>query len=143
MIISQGSAETLGNVSDLWEQMVGEARPDWVPNKDAWKTMALALFNTGNYVQLLAIENNKLVGFGDFVFFNEPSTGKLHSVGQHFYILPEYRKGQAGYKMYRAWKEISKGFGATVMELFSFADETARWTKVGFTPARTLLRKEI
>lgn len=141
--IHQGTLDTLDSVANMWIDMVQEKRPDWNPDVTAWKAMAKAMMGTGSYVQLIATEGNKMVGFGDFVFFPEPSTGKLHSVGQHFFVSPDYRKGSAGYKLYKTWKDISKDFGATVMELFSFTDETARWTKVGFNPVRTLLRKEI
>ena len=79
MIISQGSADTLDDVADLWEQMVHETQPSRIPDKEIWKVLISALLTTGKYVQLLATDSNKIVGFGDFMLIHEPSTGKLQS----------------------------------------------------------------
>lgn len=143
MKICRGNEKSLEAVTDLWVEMVKESRPDWKPSKEVWMAMAGSMLMGDTYMQLLAIEKERIVGFLDFMLFTEPSTGKLHCVGQHLYVKPEYRGSSAGSRIYREWTRICKASKVQVMELFSFEDEIDRWDKVGFMPVRVLMRKEL
>ena len=88
-------------------------------------------------------ERSKMVCFLDFFIFPEPLTGKLHVIGQHFYTMPEYRSSGISAKVYREAIRFAKRQGAEIAELFCFSDEQERWTKKGYKPARTLVRRKI
>jgi len=145
MRVVQGNQSTIADAAMLWLDMVRESRPDWRPDLENWCRMASLNMQAGHYFQLFALDDEKrtVAGFGDFFLFPEPSTGKLHCTGQHFYVRPEYRKGRAGAMLYRAWLRFARDAGASVVELFAFNDEQARWLKCGFEPVRVLMRKEV
>jgi len=143
MKIIQGDLTTIPLAAELWMEMVKESRPDWEPNPHWWIDIAQKNMISGSYTQLFAVDGDDVCGFGDLFLFPEPSTGKLHCVGQHIYVRVPYRGSSAARSLVREWYKIAKDSGASYMELFAFDDEKERWNKKGFLPARVLMRKEM
>lgn len=142
MIIRPGLEQDVVKVSRLWLEMVAELAPTYTPNVGWWRTMALQHLRGNRYHIFVADLGGRLVGFIDFFFFPEPSTGKIHAVGQHFYLTPEFRGQGVGRDLYQAAIELATPI-AQVVELFAFSAQTANWEKQGYKPVRTLLRKEL
>lgn len=142
--VVEATSEDLSVTQQLWLDMVKEKRPDWSPRSDWWLVLAEELLRSGTYTQLVAIDSTAMeaAGFLDFLVFPEPSTGKIHMVGQHLYVRPEYRGSSAALRLIRAAKKKAGKQGASVVELFAFSDEVDQWTKVGFSPVRILMRSE-
>lgn len=143
MIIRRGQIGDVLKVSRLWLKMVNELAPDYTPNVEWWRSHAEQFLKNGNYSMFVAEEGGKLVGFLDFFLFYEPSTGKLHGIGQHFYVIPEYRGNCVSGKLYRNTVKAMKEKGCKVMELFCFDNEKTMWEKKGFVLKRMLLRREL
>ena len=95
----------------------------------------------GTYTMFVAEEGGKLAGFGDFFIWPEPATGKVHMIGQHLYVKPEFRNTAIPGKLYASGIKAAKKKGATVFELFCFEKEQQMWNKKGYRPIRTLMRR--
>ena len=145
MIIRTATKEDAYKVSCLWEQMVNESRPDFTPNREWWEKMFISFMNTPiiKYNVVVAEYEGELVGFIDGFVFPEPSTGKVHGVGQHFYILPEHRQSTIAGRLYVDIVGIALRSGAEVLEFFCFPEGIPFWSKRGFTTARIMMRREV
>ena len=141
--IREGNEGDIVKVSRLWVEMVREMRPDFTPNVEWWRKIARESMRQGPYAMLVADSGGKIVGFLDWFVFPEPSTGKIHMVGQHLFLLPEYRTTGIGRTLYERAIEFGKSKGITTFELFCFDNEKLHWEKRGFSALRTLMRKEI
>lgn len=141
-MIRLATKKDIKDVSVLWEKMVLSMRPDWNPNKDLWETMCNTLMDSGFYSILVAESENSIIGFIDGMIFTEPSTGKTHGVGQHFFILPEYR-GRVGGELYREMVSLALKKGAEVLEFFCFPEELPFWRRHGYQPARVMVRSYV
>lgn len=132
----------LKEIALLWKQMVLEKKPSWIPDVNIWLIMAKQLMASGIYTILVGIVDGKIVGFVDGMIFVEPSTGKKHGVGQHFYVIPEHR-GYIGGQLYKeiVYEAVKKD--VEVLEFFSFPEEVKTWFDRGFSIARCLMRREI
>lgn len=127
----------------LWLAMVKELAPQFTPNVVRWRALARTHMRSGGYVMFVAEGGQKLAGFLDLFLYPEPSTGKVHAVGQHFYLGPEYRSGKTAWRLYDEAVGYAVSKKAQVMELFCFDGEKAMWARKGYVPLRTLMRKEI
>lgn len=145
MIIRYANPRDIEAIAALWEEMVKELAPDYSPRRDWWERMAREMMKTDAYDALVAVSENmdRVVGFIDGFIFPEPSTGKVHAVGQHFYVRPEFREKGAAAGLYRRALRHARDRGAEVMELFCFTEERRMWGRHGFRPVRTLMRREI
>lgn len=143
IIVRFATPEDVKILSGLWEQMVHELAPDYTPRRDWWESLAEELLKTSAYKALMAIDTvtGIVVGFLDGFLFPEPSTGKLHAVGQHFFVLPEYRNTTVARRLYAEAYRVAKVAGASVMELFCFPKERRFWNRHGFESARVLMRR--
>lgn len=143
MIVRAGNESDIVKASRLWLEMVKEMRPEWTPNVEWWRKIAVGSMRSGTYFVVVADEGGKLVGFLDWFIFDEPSTGKTHAVGQHLFLRPELRGSGIGRNLYDKAMEAVKDMGINTVELFCFENEKPMWEKRGFAPVRSLLRKEI
>ena len=91
MKIIKGTIEDIEEVSQLWLEMVKELASSYNPRVDWWQIIAKRAINGGDYRIFILKDDDVMVGFVDFFIFPEPSTGMLHSVGQHLYVQPAYR----------------------------------------------------
>ena len=142
MIIRQGMVTDIFELSRLWLQMVKELCPQFAPNVSWWRELAQKCFQGGNYFVLVAEIDNKIIGFIDWFMYPEPSTGKIHAVGQHFFVIPEERKKSISGTLYKKMMNISKKQGAQITELFCFDKEINFWKNHKFNPIRSMLRRE-
>ena len=143
MQIRQANEGDLVKASRLWLEMVKEMRPDFTPNVEWWRKIARDSMRQGSYSMLVADDGGKIVGFLDWFLFPEPSTGQIHMVGQHLFLTPELRGTGVGRELYEKTMEIGVKRGVKIFELFCFDAEQVYWKKRGFSPLRTLMRKEI
>lgn len=143
MKIRLANKTDLLKVSRLWLYMVQELDVDksLEPNVTWWRDHAAKFMDSGNYFMQVAELGGKIVGFIDYFIFPEPATSKLHCVGQHFYVLPEYRRAVISGKLWKLAIQQSKKLGAQVHELFCFESEKPFWQKHGFVLKRCLVRK--
>lgn len=123
--------------------MVRELAPEYTPNVEWWREHAKRFLSAGTYQAFVAEDGGRIVGFLDGFIFPEPSTGKLHGVGQHFYVLPEYRGTSAAGLLYRHLLKTARESGCQVIELFCFDREKSFWLKKGYKPVRSMVRREI
>jgi len=144
MDIKQATVKDLPAIGNLWLEMAAEIVPDtYKPNVTWWKEIAERLMRSGvRYDIYYAIDKGRVIGFIDYLIFCEPATGKIHATGQHFYVKPEYRKGNIGKMLYLQVLRTIKRLGIKVIDLFCDPNDT-QWRKCGYRPARMLMRKGI
>jgi len=144
-MIREATKDDVENISILWEMMVNEMRPELTPNKNWWASMCKSFLaqETTGYKIVVAQKEDEIIGFVDGFIFPEPSTGKIHGVGQHFFILPEYRKGSAAAGLYKTIVSIAIKKGAEVLEFFCFPEGMKFWGKRGYKLTRCMMRREI
>ena len=130
-------------ISRLWFLMVREMRPEWDPNPALWREHCFNFLRSGKYFIFVAEEGGRILGFIDYFLFAEPSTNKLHAVGQHFYMIPEFRKGKTAWWLYKVATDTAKKLGARVLELHCFESELPKWKRKGYEPTRFLVRQEV
>ncbi len=141
-MIRPATADDLSEIAILWKQMVLEKRPSWFPDVNIWMLMAKQLMATDIYTLLVGVVDGKIVGFVDGMIFVEPSTGKKHGVGQHFYVIPDHR-GMIGGLLYKEIVYEAVKNNVEILEFFSFPEEVNSWFKRGYSIARCLMRREI
>ena len=138
-MIRLATTEDVKEISALWEKMVLSMRPEWEPRRDIWEAMCVAMLDSGYYSILVAEKDNKIVGFVDGLVTPEPASGKIHGVGQHFFIVPEYR-GMLGGELYREIVSLALKKGAEVLEFFCFPEELTFWQRHGYQAGRIMVR---
>lgn len=144
MEIRQGTEADILKASRLWLEMLKELAPQYKsPNIEWWRRTAENAFRRKVYFLFVADNGGKIVGFLDWFLFPEPSTGLVHAVGQHYYVMPEYRGTTVAGRLYRQTVAEAVKKGAKVFELFTFESQKPMWIDLGFNPLRTLMRKEV
>lgn len=143
MIIRRGTDKDIKQASVLWLDMVKELAPDYTPNVEWWQEMAHKLIELDTYYIIIAKNGERIIGFIDFFLYPEPATGKIHAVGQHFYVKPEYRKGIVSSGLWKQALRLAKEKDAENIELFCFENEQPMWVKKKFKPVRVLVRRAI
>ena len=142
--VRQATEADIVKASRLWLEMLAEMAPQFdTPNVQWWREIAAVNMRQGQYHMLVVDDGGKIVGFLDWFLFPEPSTGKVHVVGQHFYLKPEYRGHGLGRELYEKAVSWVREHKLGTIELFCFDKELPMWEKRGFKPLRTLLRKEV
>ena len=145
MIIRTATKEDAYKVSCLWEQMVNESRPKFTPNREWWEKMFVSLMDTPilQYNVVVAEYEGAIVGFIDGLIFPEPSTGKIHGVGKHFFVLPEHRKSTIAGRLYVDIVGIALKSGAEVLEFFCFPKGINFWEKRGYGLSQCMMQREV
>lgn len=123
--------------------MVKEMRPEYEPNAGLWREYCVNFMRRGKYFVFVAEDRGRVIGFIDYFLFKEPSTDKIHCVGQHFYMIPEFRKGKTAWWLYKVATDTAKMLGAQVIELHCFEEELPKWKRKGYKIARYLVRQEV
>ena len=144
MIIRQATIADASAISLLWEQMVKEVYPKFTPNRKWWEKMMVALIESPmvQYTVVVAEQQSEIIGFIDGLVFPEPSTGKIHGVGQHFFILPEYRHSSIAGRLYGSIVGHALKKKAEVLEFFCSPENIQFWNKRGYGLMRCVMRKE-
>lgn len=142
MMIRLANGSDILKVSQLWLYMVKELMPDAKPNVEWWRTHVFRFMATGDYFMYLAESGGNVAGFIDYFMFAEPATSKYHAVGQHFYVLPEYRRSGLGGLLWRKAMNKTIEQGAQVHELCCFEKEIGFWKAHGFESKRLFVRRE-
>ncbi len=123
--------------------MAKELSPDRTPDMNLWKNDTENLIRTGNYSVFLAEEGGKVVGFSSYLRFNDAASGEKQAIGQHIYVLPEFRKrGISGILYRKVMKEASKN-GCKNMLVDCHQGQFALWTRHGFIPFEIRLSKPL
>jgi GNAT superfamily N-acetyltransferase len=144
IVVRRGTTGDVHKAGRLWLAMVAELAPEFTPNVGWWRSMAASHLKSGHYAMFVAEDlGSRMVGFIDLFLYPEPATGKVHAVGQHFYLVPAARRTRAAWALYNAAERFAREKKAEVMELFCFDNEKAMWARKGYSPLRTLMRKEI
>lgn len=136
--------EDIQQVSDLWLKMVNEIYPENTPRQDWWIEICKALMTTERYFIVIAEVDGRIVGFIDGFAFPEPSTGKIHGVGQHMYVSPEYRSTSAARKLYKKGIQIARRlFNVQVREFYCTPENRPFWEKKGYVSHRLMMRRTV
>ncbi|MCP4988366.1 MAG: GNAT family N-acetyltransferase [Colwellia sp.] len=141
MKIRKAEEKDIVEISLLWLDMVNELARDLVPNVAWWRILAKKYLQSGDYFIYVAEIDEQIIGFIDYFLFAEPATSKFHCVGQHFFVLCNYRNTNVPGYLYRKVLRESKKQGAQTHELFCFEKEKSFWEKRGFSLKRCLMRK--
>ncbi len=140
-MIRPGTEYDVFKISKLWFSMVREMRPDLEPNPSLWRKHCFRFLRTGNYFIFVDEAGGRIRGFVDYFLFMEPSTDKLHGCGQHFYVLPEFRKTKIAWELYHSAITDMDTRGVQIRELMCFKKEIPFWKKRGFSePVRYMMR---
>lgn len=115
IIIRPGTHDDIPVLSRLWADLVLEENPDAKPDRVAWAKMQSGLIGRDNYTMALAVVDGKIVGYANGLFTIDMVTGVPFMQGGNLFILPEYRKGEAGRRLHRASLEDSKLMGCQFM----------------------------
>ncbi len=144
MKIKQATIKDLPAIGNLWLEMAAEIVPDsYKPNVVWWKEIAERLMKSNvRYDIYYAVDRGMMIGFIDYMAFCEPATGKIHLTGQHFYVKPEYRKENIGKMLYLKFLKTAKRLRIEVVDLFCNPSDN-QWKRIGYQPARMLMRKGI
>lgn len=142
-MIRQANERDVFKISRLWFLMVKEMRPEWEPNPGLWREHCFNFLRTRNYFIFVEEDGGRILGFIDYFLFPEPSDNKIHAVGQHFYMLPEFRRGRAAWWLYKIATDTAKMQGALVLDLFCFENELRKWKRKGYIPKRFVVSKEV
>lgn len=143
MIIRYATIKDIPAIANLWVEMVKELAPDYKPNKTWWVEQATKLLETNIYISLIAVSGDEVIGFIDAFLYPEPSTGKLHLVGQHFYVQPGHRGTDVAPRLYHEVLRFAKKNKVDILELFCFDSEKSMWQRKGFKSVRTLMRRSL
>ena len=103
----------------LWMDMCFELAPTVNPNPEWWQATFMRNLSQANVRTLVAVEQGKLVGFLQYMFFVEPGDGKKHVHGTHLYMRPEHRGKKQGFKMVAEGIRDAKQNKAQVIELMA------------------------
>jgi GNAT superfamily N-acetyltransferase len=131
IIIRYAAPHDVEEIASLWERMVKELKPEYAPNAGWWVGMAKALLNTEAYHAVTAVDDQtgRIIGFLDGFIYPNPLTGAIHGVGQHFYVLPEYRKTPVAARLYREALKKAKAKGSKIIE---FLTDATTWQRKGY-----------
>lgn len=133
--------EDIKDITPLWLSMVNEVDPEATPNIDWWLELTKNLKESGNYIVIAAKENGKIIGFCDGLLFNDPLSGKRTGMGQHFYVLPEYRETTIAENLYRDCDSKLIEMGAETIELQCYKEKERFWKRAGYEPIRIIMRR--
>lgn len=129
-------------MSRLWVDMVKELHPDYKPNMDWWKAAELQQMRYNReYVCFVAEQDNKIVGFVDFVLILEPSTNTIIAVGKQMYVRPESRKTRVGWELHKMYPKVARSRGA--MEMMFETTNPAMWAKHGYKIVKYVVSKKL
>ena len=142
-MIRLATKDDLHEISRLWVMMVNELKKEWTPDPEGWVNISKELLGTGTHEIAISIEDNKIVGFLQGIVFYDPSISKKRSVGQYFFVLPEYRNTSVAESLYEEILVQSLKNGSDSLELFCLPDMEEYWNKRGFKKDQLLMRMVI
>ena len=131
------------DIAPLWLLMVNEVDPEATPNIDWWFGLTKTLKESDNYVVITAEKDGKIIGFCDGLLFNDPLSGKKTGMGQHFYVLPEYRETAIAEKLYKDCDSKLIEMGAEAIELQCYKEKERFWGRAGYESIRTIMRRTV
>jgi GNAT superfamily N-acetyltransferase len=133
------------DLGELWCEMVVEELGNRAnPDRHAWEANIMhEMFNNKYFVMLIALEDDKPVGFIMGHGFYEPADSRIHGISQHIYVRPEFRGKRASMSLYHELAKTMKAMCVEIMGLCCVPEKTAFWGRKGFTPVQTLFEKEI
>lgn len=79
------------SISRLWLDYISENEISTSPRVDWWIQKTKSYFRRDNYILLIAKVDNKIVGFIDGMYHNDPTFGKSGISIQYLYIKKEHR----------------------------------------------------
>lgn len=133
----------LHEISELWAMMVNELKPDWNPNKKAWIELVSSLIDIGNHEIVICIKDSRIVGFIEGLTFYDSAFGGYRSVGQYFFILPEYRDTDVSELLYAEILVQSLKNKAESIELYCLPEKEQYWNNRGFQKDQLMMRMVI
>jgi GNAT superfamily N-acetyltransferase len=97
----------------LWAMLVLEENPIAKPQIRQWAELRNRLIKNHDYYAYVVTDDaGKIVGFADGSVQVALDTGETYVEGSHMFILPEYRKGQAGRFLHKMGTDLAKRVGA-------------------------------
>lgn len=144
-MIEVGFATTddLPELSDLWYKFAKEAAPEDNPNKGLWmSTIESYLKNDSTpYKMVVGRDDGTIISFADVFIMHQPSTDKIHGIGQHFYTHPAYRKSMVSSMVLKKLMDWGKAQGVEIIELFTDTIEDSFWLRHKFKPQTLMVRR--
>ena len=128
-------------LSGLWCIMCQEMTPSATPNVEWWKINNHQYMVNGNYYCHVVEEQGKIVGFLSYSIYREPATSKIMAGSHHTFVLPEYRKGAAILRLWKAAMNNLKLHKVDGMETTCFTREKPFWEERGFKQTYHFMQK--
>src|SRR5208337_509903 len=143
MIIREAGESDLEKVARLWFLMAKELAPSLTPDMNVWKRTTEGVIKAGAYSIFVADDGGKLVGFSSYMRFDDAATGDKQAIGQHIYVLPEFRKLGISGILYRKVMKSAKINGCKNMMVDCMQGQFAFWMAHGFIPFEIRLSKPL
>lgn len=143
MIIRRALVTDLFELSRLWLGMVKEDDPALTPDLQMWRDYVVGLMGYKGYFMFVAEEDNRLVGFIDYVMQSEPGKGILIAIINYFYVLPEFRKTGISGQLWKTAIDSAKENKAVEFVSICFPKRYEFWKKHGFEQQSIGIRRVI
>lgn len=141
MIIRRGNITDIFELSRLWCNMVLESDKTAKPDLEMWRGHIVGLMKSPAYFMFVAEHENRLVGMIDYCMTPEPVHGYWKAVGNHFYVLPEYRGVEAGKLLWAEHEKSARENNAKEMTSMCFPEKLDYWEKHGFSAELLAIRR--
>jgi GNAT superfamily N-acetyltransferase len=128
----------------LWEALCRELGVE-PGDTESWISMTEGLIpNSEGYVcLLLEDEVLNIMGFVDGFMMYEPATAALALSGRHMYVVPQLRNTGISRRLLLSFIKEAKARGAKRMMMTPRAEDTGRFSKVGFNPAYVIMERSL
>jgi organic radical activating enzyme/GNAT superfamily N-acetyltransferase len=109
--IRRASVCDLEEVSKLWLEMAVEENPEASPDRNIWALKADEFIKCSNNHLYIAEVCGEIVGFVQGFWDYCPIKKDKYIVGLHFYVRPEYRKGEVAIALHSKYKQVGHDLG--------------------------------
>lgn len=130
-------------IADLWVKMTNELNPEFSPRRDWFVELISGLMETSKYFVLISTNNDKITGFIDMFFFNEPASGNVQANVMFLYVLPEYRLSGTGKLLYKRAIKLAGEHGAYSIDFPCQIEDKDRWLRRGYNPIYSIMRRRL
>jgi GNAT superfamily N-acetyltransferase len=143
MIVRRGNITDVFELSRLWCNMVLEQDKTATPDLEMWRGYIANLMKSPAYFMFVAEHENRLVGMIDYCMIPEPGRGKDYwkAVGTFFYILPEFRGGEAVRLLWAEHEKSARENNAKELVSMCFPEKLDYWEKHGFSAELLAIRR--
>jgi L-amino acid N-acyltransferase YncA len=140
-MIRKGTLGDLQKVGRLFVSFCKELAPSTNTYVDGWRNITATMMQANILHMLVIEENQKIVGWLDWMVVFEPCDSLVHAIGRHLYIIPEYRGKGLSLELRAAQIDILEQENIHIMEATTVIPEY--FEKLGYKRTEVKLQKRI